>query len=74
MVLLLFFSDPIDIVSVTGYKGFQEFLKLGEDLPIRIFQVVPGGLPVDAKFGNSKALLFITRKICSETSSCSWLR
>ncbi|MGB0856050.1 MAG: amidohydrolase family protein, partial [Nitrosopumilus sp.] len=50
------FSDPIDIVSVAGYKGFQEFLKLGEDLPIRIFQVVPGGLPVDAKFSNSKSL------------------
>ncbi len=50
------FSDPIDIVSVTGYKGFQEFLKLGENLPIRIFQVVPGGLPVDAKFSNSKTL------------------
>jgi len=50
------FSDPIDIVSVTGYKGFQEFLKLGEDLPIRIFQMVPGGLPVDAKFSNSKTL------------------
>ncbi|HJJ22115.1 MAG TPA: amidohydrolase family protein [Nitrosopumilus sp.] len=50
------FSDPIDIVSVAGYKGFQEFLKLGEDLPIRIFQVVPGGLPVDAKFSNSKTL------------------
>ena len=50
------FSDPIDIVSVAGYKGFQEFLKLGENLPIRIFQVVPGGLPVDAKFSNSKFL------------------
>ncbi|NWK08960.1 adenine deaminase [Marine Group I thaumarchaeote] len=50
------FSDPIDIVSVLGYKGFQEFLKLGENLPIRIFQVVPGGLPVDAKFSNSKTL------------------
>jgi len=50
------FSDPIDIVSVAGYKGFQEFLKLGEDLPVRIFQVVPGGLPVDAKFSNSKTL------------------
>ena len=56
VVLLLFFSDPIDIVSVAGYKGFKEFLKLGEDLPIRIFQVVPGGLPVDAKFSNSKFL------------------
>ena len=50
------FSDPIDIVSILGYKGFQEFLKLGENLPIRIFQVVPGGLPVDAKFSNSKTL------------------
>jgi adenine deaminase len=50
------FSDPIDIVSVAGYKGFQEFLKLGENLPIRIFQVVPGGLPVDRKFSNCKTL------------------
>jgi len=50
------FSDPIDIVSVAGYKGFREFLKLGENLPVRIFQVVPGGLPVDAKFSNSKSL------------------
>ena len=50
------FSDPIDVVSVGGYKGFQEFLKLGEDLPVRIFQVVPGGLPVDAKFSNSNTL------------------
>ena len=50
------FSDPIDVVSVAGYRGFQEFLKLGENLPIRIFQVVPGGLPVDTKFSNSKSL------------------
>ena len=50
------FSDPIDIVSVAGYRGFQEFLKQGENLPIRIFQVVPGGLPVDRKFSNSKTL------------------
>lgn len=50
------FSDPIDVVSVGGSKGFQEFLKLGKDLPIRIFQVIPGGLPVDAKFSNSKTM------------------
>ncbi|MEX0862891.1 adenine deaminase [Nitrosopumilus sp.] len=50
------FSDPIDVVSVAGYRGFKEFLKLGEDLPVRIFQVVPGGLPVDAKFSNSDSL------------------
>ena len=57
------FSDPIDVVSVAGYKGFREFLKLGEDLPIRIFQVVPGGLPVDAKFSNSKSLTLSQEKL-----------
>jgi len=57
------FSDPIDVVSVAGNKGFQEFLKLGENLPIRIFQVVPGGLPVDAKFSNSKFLTLSQEKI-----------
>lgn len=57
------FSDPIDIVSVAGYKGFQEFLKLGEDLPIRIFQVVPGGLPVDGKFSHSKTLSLSQEKL-----------
>lgn len=57
------FSDPIDIVSVGGNKGFQEFLKLGEDLPIRIFQVVPGGLPVDGKFSNSKTMSLSEQKI-----------
>jgi adenine deaminase len=57
------FSDPIDVVSVGGYKGFQEFLKLGEDLPIRIFQVVPGGLPVDAKFSNSNSLSLSEEKL-----------
>ncbi|QLH07628.1 adenine deaminase [Nitrosopumilus ureiphilus] len=56
------FSDPIDIVSVAGYRGFQEFLKLGEDLPIRIFQVVPGGLPVDVKFSNSNSLTLSQEK------------
>ena len=56
------FSDPIDVVSVGGFKGFQEFLKLGEDIPIRIFQVVPGGLPVDAKFSNSNNLTLSQQK------------
>ena len=62
------FSDPIDIVSVGGYKGFQEFLKLGEDLPIRIFQVVPGGLPVDEKFSNSKTLSVLQEKSAIKNS------
>ena len=50
------FSDPIDIVSVCGYRGFQEFVKLCSGLPIRIFNVIPGGLPVDRKFSHGKAL------------------
>ena len=50
------FSDPIDIVSVCGYRGFNEFTKLTENLPIRFFHVVPGGLPVDRKFSHGKTL------------------
>jgi len=50
------FSDPIDIVSVGGFRGFKEFLNLCSNLPIRIFNVVPGGLPVDRKFSHGKTL------------------
>jgi adenine deaminase len=50
------FSDPIDIVSVCGYRGFKEFTKLTEKLPIRFFHVVPGGLPVDRKFSHGNTL------------------
>jgi adenine deaminase len=50
------FSDPIDIVSVCGYRGFKEFTKLTVNLPIRFFHVVPGGLPVDRKFSHGKTL------------------
>ena len=50
------FSDPIDIVSVCGYRGFREFLKLTQNLPLRFFHVVPGGLPVDRKFSHVKTL------------------
>jgi adenine deaminase len=50
------FSDPIDIVSVCGYRGFREFVKLTQNLPIRFFHVVPGGLPVDRKFSHGKRL------------------
>jgi len=51
-----FFSDPIDIVSVAGYRGFREFVRLTQGLPLRIFHVVPGGLPVDRKFSHGKTL------------------
>lgn len=50
------FSDPIDIVSVAGYRGFREFVRLCRDLPVRFFHMVPGGLPVDVKFSKSGSL------------------
>jgi len=50
------FSDPIDIVSVCGYNGFKEFIKMTQSLPIRIYHVIPGGLPVDRKFSHAKTL------------------
>jgi len=56
------FSDPIDIVSVCGYRGFREFVKLTQNLPIRFFHVVPGGLPVDRKFSHVKTLSPIQEK------------
>lgn len=56
------FSDPIDIVSACGYAGFKEFLRVSSGLPIRIFSVVPGGLPVDPKFSHAKTLSFAQRK------------
>ena len=56
------FSDPIDIVSACGYNGFREFVKLTKNLPIRIFNVVPGGLPVDRKFSHGKTLSLAQEK------------
>lgn len=50
------FSDPIDIVSVCGFAGLKQFVKMCSGLPIRIFSVTPGGLPVDPKFSHGKAL------------------
>ena len=63
------FSDPIDIVSVFGYRGFQEFVKLCSNLPIRIFHVVPGGLPVDRKFSHGKALSASQEKLAIKLSN-----
>lgn len=50
------FSDPIDIVSVCGYKGFRELVKMTESLPVRIFHMIPGGLPVDRKFSHARTM------------------
>jgi adenine deaminase len=56
------FSDPIDMVSVCGFRGFKEFVRASSDLPIRIFHVVPGGLPVDKKFSHAKTLSLAEQK------------
>jgi adenine deaminase len=50
------FSDPIDIVSTCGYRGFKEFVKMTSELPVRFFHVVPGGVPVDRKFSHGKTV------------------
>jgi adenine deaminase len=63
------FSDPIDIVSVCGYRGFREFVKLTQNLPIRFFQVVPGGLPVDRKFSHVKTLSLKQEKTAIKLSN-----
>jgi len=56
------FSDPIDLVSTCGYRGFVEFVKLSADLPVRFFHVVPGGLPVDRKFSHAKTMSLSQQK------------
>ncbi|MFB5645689.1 MAG: amidohydrolase family protein, partial [Nitrosopumilaceae archaeon] len=60
------FSDPIDIVSTCGYKGFREFVRQTNDLPLRMFHVVPGGLPVDRKFSHSKTLSLAQEKAAAK--------
>jgi len=50
------FPDSIDIVSVCGYRGFKEFLRQTQNLPMRFFHTIPGGLPVDRKFSHGKTL------------------
>jgi len=50
------FSDPIDIVSICGYRGFKEFVRMTSELPARFFHVVPGGVPVDKKFSHGREI------------------
>lgn len=48
---------------------------MGEDLPVRIFQVVPGGLPVDAKFSNSNTLTLSQEKSAvKHPMSLGWVK
>ena len=57
------FSDPIDIVSICGYRGFKEFVKMTSELPARFFHVVPGGIPVDKKFSYTREISLSEAKL-----------
>ncbi len=50
------FSDPIDITGVGGYPGFRWFLQACHDAPVRIFNGIPGGIPVDPDFSHISGL------------------
>ncbi|MDE1815607.1 MAG: adenine deaminase [Thaumarchaeota archaeon] len=63
------FSDPIDIVSVCGYKGFREFVRMTDELPIRVFHMIPGGLPVDRKFSHARTISRAEQKKAFELES-----
>jgi len=55
---LTVFADPVDMVGVLGYRGFNLFLKEVRTLPIRIFTMVPMSLPQDPKFSTSRHMKY----------------
>ena len=57
------FPDSIDIVSVSGLRGFKEFVKQPKNLPMRFFHTIPGGLPVDRKFSHGKTFSLREEKL-----------
>ena len=63
------FPDSIDIVSVSGFRGFKEFVKQTKNLPMRFFHTVPGGLPVDRKFSHGKRLTLKEERLAIENPS-----
>ncbi|CAI9832637.1 Adenine deaminase [Nitrosopumilaceae archaeon] len=50
------FSDPVDVTAIGGYRGFAEFARLCAMLPVRVFQTVPGGVPVDPAMSNCRTM------------------
>ena len=63
------FPDSIDIVSVSGFRGFKEFVKQTKNLPMRFFHTVPGGLPVDRKFSHGNRLTLKEERLAIENPS-----
>tara|TARA_B100000686_G_scaffold121172_1_gene128216 strand:- start:440 stop:2212 length:1773 start_codon:yes stop_codon:yes gene_type:complete len=75
------FPDSIDIVSVCGYRGFKEFLRQTQNLPMRFFHTIPGGLPVDRKFSHGRTLSLKEEKQAIDSKSAiglgevfSWIK
>ena len=60
------FPDSIDVVSASGFRGFKEFVKQTQNLPMRFFHTVPGGLPVDRKFSHGKTLSLKEEKLATK--------
>jgi len=55
---LAIFADPVDMVSVLGYKGFSLFLQEVRRLPIRVFTMVPVAIPQDPKFSSTRYMKY----------------
>jgi len=52
------FAEPVDMVSVLGYRGFNLFLQEVRRLPIRVFTMVPMAIPQDPKFSGTNYMKY----------------
>ncbi|MYB46743.1 MAG: adenine deaminase [Cenarchaeum sp. SB0662_bin_33] len=50
------FSDPVDITSVCGYDGLVWFADACSMVQARVFNCIPGGVPVDPKLSSAKSM------------------
>jgi adenine deaminase len=75
------FADPVDMVSVFGYRGFNLFLNEVRRLPIRVYTMVPLAVPQDPRFSSSNYLRYreVVRALDNEDvlglgEVLSWIR
>lgn len=52
------FAEPVDMVGVLGYRGFNLFLQEVRRLPIRVFTMVPMAIPQDPKFSGTRYMKY----------------
>ncbi len=50
------FSDPVDITSICGYDGLVWFADICKMAQVRVFNCIPGGVPVDPRLSNAKGI------------------